>query len=70
MLSCSRLPRESSGLIGFSGRRDRNEVQLDLLDGLALSYGDDWWFSTPTASPARKADQRQRGRRLVERALT
>jgi hypothetical protein len=40
------------GLIGFSGRRDRNEALLDLLDGLAVSYGEDWWFSTSTASPA------------------
>jgi len=58
------------GLIGFSGRRDRNEAQLDLLDGLALSYGDDWWFLNAHGFACTEADQRQRGRRLVERALT
>ena len=40
------------GLIGFSGRRDRNEALLDLLDGLAVSYGEDWWFLNVQASHA------------------
>jgi tetratricopeptide (TPR) repeat protein len=57
------------GLIGFSGRRDRNEMQLALLDGLAVSYGDDWWFLTIHGFACTEADQRKRGRRLIERAL-
>jgi len=32
------------GLIGFSGRQERNEALLALLDSLAPAYGDDWWF--------------------------
>ena len=32
------------GLIGFSGRQERNEDMLELLDGLAPAYGEDWWF--------------------------
>lgn len=32
------------GLIGFSGRLERNEEQLALLEPLADVYGDDWWF--------------------------
>jgi tetratricopeptide (TPR) repeat protein len=58
------------GLIGFSGRRDRNEMQLDLLDGLAVSYGDDWWFLNVHGFACTEADQRKRGRQLVERALS
>ncbi len=57
------------GLIGFSGRRDRNEVQLDLLEGLAVSYGEDWWFLNVHGFACTEAGQRKRGRRLVERAL-
>jgi tetratricopeptide (TPR) repeat protein len=57
------------GLIGFSGRRDRNEAQLDLLDGLAVSYGEDWWFLNVHGFACTEADQLARGRRLVDRAL-
>jgi tetratricopeptide (TPR) repeat protein len=57
------------GLIGFSGRRDRNEMQLDLLDGLAVSYGDDWWFLNAHGFACNEAGQQKRGRRLVERSL-
>ena len=57
------------GLIGFSGRRDRNESLLDLLDGLAVSYGEDWWFLNVHGFACTEADKRTRGRRLVDRAL-
>jgi hypothetical protein len=57
------------GLIGFSGRRDRNEAQLDLLDGLAESYGEDWWFLNVLGFACTEADRRPRGRKLVDRAL-
>ena len=57
------------GLIGFSGRPDRNEAQLDLLDGLAASYGEDWWFLNVHGFACTEADDRTRGRRLVDRAL-
>jgi hypothetical protein len=32
------------GLIGFSGRQEREAELYDLLSGLAPHYGDDWWF--------------------------
>jgi Tfp pilus assembly protein PilF len=57
------------GLIGFSGHRDRNEVLLDLLDGLAVSYGEDWWFLNVHGFACTEADKRAHGRRLVARAL-
>src|SRR6266436_1655320 len=56
----------ASGIFGLSGRRDRNEVQLDLLEGLAVSYGEDWWFLNVHGFACTEAGQRKRGRRLVE----
>jgi len=56
-------------LIGFSGRRDRNEALLELLDGLAVSYGEDWWFLNVHGFACTEADKRTRGRRLIDRAL-
>jgi tetratricopeptide (TPR) repeat protein len=35
----------TNGLIGSSGRAGQKRALLDLLDGLAPSYGDDWWFT-------------------------
>src|SRR5437763_10229533 len=35
----------TNGLIGSSGRAGQKRTLLDLLDGLAPSYGDDWWFT-------------------------
>ena len=32
------------GLYGTSGRPDREQLLLDLLDRLAPQYGEDWWF--------------------------
>lgn len=32
------------GLIGFSGRRDREAEQVALLEPLAAHYGNDWWY--------------------------
>ena len=32
------------GLIGFSGRLDREAELLTLLEGYAAHYGNDWWF--------------------------
>src|SRR5438105_1078588 len=34
------------GLLGFSGRLDHHEAQLDLLNRLAPHWGEDWWFLT------------------------
>ena len=35
----------TNGLIGSSGRAEQKRMLLDLLDRLAPSYGDDWWFT-------------------------
>jgi hypothetical protein len=34
------------GLIGFSGRMEREAELLALLDSLAPHYGEDWWFNS------------------------
>lgn len=57
-------------LTGFSGRPDRNELLLAILDELAPAYGDDWWFLNVHAFACTEAGDPARGRRLVERALS
>jgi hypothetical protein len=57
------------GLIGFSGRQDRNELLADLLDGLASAYGDDWWFLGAHGFALTEARGWQAGAPLVERSL-
>src|SRR5262249_5509367 len=56
-------------LTGFSGRPDRNELLLSILEELAPAYGDDWWFLNVHAFACTEADDLARGRRLVERSL-
>ncbi len=57
------------GLIGFSGRQDRNEQLADLLDGLAAAYGDDWWFLGAHGFALTEARGWAVGAPLVERSL-
>lgn len=57
------------GLIGFSGRQERNEEQFALMDSVTAAYGDDWWFLSAYAFAANELFQTERARRLVERSL-
>jgi hypothetical protein len=57
------------GLIGFSGRHDRNEAMLALLDSVASAYGDDWWFLGAHGFARTEALGWKAGAPLVERAL-
>src|SRR5262245_20360110 len=57
------------GLIGFSGRQDRNEELAGLLDGLAHFYGDDWWFLGAHGFALTEARGWAAGAPLVERSL-
>ena len=57
-------------LTGFSGRHDRNDLLLGILDEVASSYGDDWWFLNVHAFACTEAGDWARGRRLVERSLS
>src|SRR5262245_27153165 len=57
------------GLIGFSGRQDRNELLVELLDGLAAAYGDDWWFLSAHGFALTEARGWKAGAPLIERSL-
>ena len=58
------------GLIGFSGRQDRNEEMLALLDSVAPAYGEDWWFLGAHGFARTEALGWKAGAPLIERALT
>lgn len=57
------------GLIGFSGRLERNEEQLALLEPLANAYADDWWFLSQIAFAYNELFRHEEARRAVERSL-
>jgi len=56
------------GLIGFSGRQDREAELYDLLRGLARHYGDDWWFDSMLAFAACESGRLDEAWRLIERS--
>ena len=58
------------GLIGFSGRQDRNEAMLALLESVAPAYGEDWWFLGAHGFARTEALGWKAGEPLIERALT
>jgi tetratricopeptide (TPR) repeat protein len=57
------------GLLGFSGRRDHHEAQLALLEELAPSWDDDWWFLGYLGWAHIETGEVTKGTRLVERSL-
>lgn len=57
------------GLIGFSGRLERNDEQLALLEPLAPAYGDDWWFLSQLAFAYNELFRHEDARQAVERSL-
>lgn len=57
------------GLIGFSGRVDRENEQVELLRPLAGAYGDDWWFATVYGFALVEIGEWVKGREMVENAL-
>ncbi len=57
------------GLIGFSGRQDREAEQLALLEPLATHYGDDWWYQQALAFALLEYDRVQDSLPLIEAAL-
>lgn len=57
------------GLIGFSGRQEREAEMLALLDGLATHYGDDWWFGMAHAFAQCEAGQREAARKTIDRSM-
>jgi tetratricopeptide (TPR) repeat protein len=57
------------GLIGFSGRTERNNEQLALLAPLEDAYGDDWWFLASHAFALNELFQFEPARQKTERSL-
>ena len=57
------------GLLGFSGRLDHHEAQLDLLQRLAPHWGEDWWFLTYLGWARIELGDLAQGVDEVERAL-
>jgi tetratricopeptide (TPR) repeat protein len=59
----------TNGLIGSSGRAGQKQMLLDLLEGLAPSYGDDWWFTAHHGMALSENGQRDAARPKIERSL-
>jgi hypothetical protein len=57
------------GLIGFSGSREREREQAELLEPLAEHYGNDWWFDSMLAFALIENGRSREGRVLAERSL-
>jgi hypothetical protein len=59
----------TNGLIGSSGRAGQKRMLLALLDRLAPSYGDDWWFMAHHGMALSENGQRDAARPKIERSL-
>ena len=59
----------TNGLIGSSGRTGQKRALLELLDRLAPSYGDDWWFTAHHGMALSENGQRDAARPKIDRSL-
>jgi tetratricopeptide (TPR) repeat protein len=59
----------TNGLIGSSGRAGQKRTLLALLDRLAPSYGDDWWFTAHHGMALSENGQRDAARPKIDRSL-
>src|SRR6516225_7846570 len=59
----------TNGLIGSSGRAGQKRRLLELLDRLAPSYGDDWWFTAHHGMALSENGQRDAARLKIDRSL-
>ncbi len=59
----------ANGLIGSSGRVEQKHELLALMDGLASSYGDDWWFTGHHAFALAENGQHQAAQAKIDRSL-
>jgi tetratricopeptide (TPR) repeat protein len=59
----------TNGLIGSSGRAGQKRTLLELLDRLAPSYGDDWWFSAHYGMALSENGQHAAARPKIDRSL-
>ena len=59
----------TNGLIGSSGRAGQKRALLELLDQLAPSYGDDWWFTAHHGMALSENGQHDAARPKIDRSL-
>jgi Tfp pilus assembly protein PilF len=59
----------TNGLIGSSGRAGQKRMLLDLLDSLAPTYGDDWWFTAHHGMALSENGQHTAARTKIDRSL-
>jgi len=59
----------TNGLIGSSGRAGQKAMLLALLDRLAPTYGDDWWFTAHHGMALSENGQHADARPKIERSL-
>ena len=59
----------TNGLIGSSGRTGQKRMLLEFLDGLAPSYGDDWWFTAHHGMALSENGQRDAASPKIARSL-
>src|SRR6266478_1555093 len=59
----------TNGLIGSSGRAGQKRALLEMLDRLAPSYGDDWWFTAHHGMALSENGQRDAARPMIDRSL-
>ncbi|HEY1796070.1 MAG TPA: tetratricopeptide repeat protein [Stellaceae bacterium] len=59
----------TNGLIGSSGRAGQKRMLLGLLEKLAPSYGDDWWFAAHHGMALSENGQRAAAGPRIERSL-
>jgi hypothetical protein len=59
----------TNGLIGSSGRAGQKRMLLELLEKLAPSYGDDWWFTAHHGMALSENGQRDAARPKIDRSL-
>jgi tetratricopeptide (TPR) repeat protein len=57
------------GLVGFSGRQEREPELYQLLARLALHYGGDWWFECVLAFAACECGKLDEALTLIERSM-
>jgi hypothetical protein len=60
----------TNGLIGSSGRAGQKRAVLDLLEELAPSWGDDWWFTAHHGMALSENGRRDAARAKIERSLS
>jgi len=59
----------TNGLIGSSGRAGQKRMLLELLNRLAPSWGDDWWFTGHHGMAFSENGQREAAHPKIERSL-